>query len=405
VVPIAVELVPEEKVRICREIRLDSIVSSSGSSKVFEGLHEENGCTLPDDVVFILVKSRREHPPGFSDLNAAFVRFTSGTTSASKGVILSHETVYDRIHAANDVLRIGGGDTVVWLLSMSYHFTVSIVSYLSFGATIVVCRDHFGSTIINTAADSRATLIYGSPVHYNAMVKSRSLRLLPDLRIAISTATQLRIETAEVFLSRFGLQLSEAYGIIEVGLPCINLHSPVEKAGSVGRPLPAYEIRMMDVGLGTDLKVIEFRGKGFLDAYYDPWKTREEIMPSGWFATGDLGKLDEEGYLTILGRSKEMISVAGMKFFPQETEAILESHPSVREAYVFPQASDRFGEVPHAQVVLVEGIDKPAACSDLKNYCKRQLSFFKIPERIEFTDRLPRTASGKLIRQRSEAAQ
>jgi len=404
VVPIAVELVPEEKARICREIRLDSILSGSGSSKVFEGLQEENGSELWADVAFIPMKPCREHPPGFSTLNAAFVRFTSGTTSASKGVILSHETVFDRICAANDVLQICSADKVVWLLSMSYHFTVSIVSYLSFGATIVVCRDHFGTTIIDMAADSGATFIYGSPVHYRAMAKSRSTRPLPHLRIAISTATQLRTETAKAFRKRFGIPLSEAYGIIEVGLPCINLDNPVDKAGSVGRPLPTCEIRMKDLGVGTDLKAIEFRGKGFLDAYYDPWRTREETMPDGWFATGDLGKLDDEGYLYILGRSKEMISVAGMKFFPQETEAVLESHPAVREAYVFPLPSGMFGEVPHAQVVLEKEFENQITCSELRDFCRQQLSLFKIPEKIVFTDRMPRTASGKLIRQRSESA-
>src|SRR4029077_1038435 len=124
-------------------------------------------------------------------------------------------------------------------------------------------------------------------------------------------------------------------------LPCINVAGESEKRGSVGRPLPAYEIRMRVVDEYTnDLKAIDVRGKGLFDAYYSPWKTRAELMPQGWFETGDLGKLDEDGYLYIMGRSKEVISVGGMKVFPQEIETVLESHLAVKEACVFAQQHD-----------------------------------------------------------------
>ena len=400
VVPIAIELVPEEKRKICEDISLQSVICNVNAINIFKSFAEGEAKDLGENIVYNPIKSLREHPPGISDINTAFIRFTSGTTSASKGVILSHESVYERITAANGGLHIGRSDTILWLLSMSYHFTVSIVSYLSFGATIVVCRDHFGSTIIRTAARHKATFIYGSPVHYNSMAQNSGSQMLPDVRLAISTATQLRGDIADAFFKRFGIPLNEAYGIIEVGLPCINIDKPFEKRGSVGRTLPAYQLRLHDIGLGPGLKSIKVRGKGFLDAYYDPWQTRKDIMPDGWFATGDLGKLDGEGYLYILGRSKEMISVAGMKFFPQETEVVLESHPCVKEAYVFPSASERFGEVPNAHVVLEEGLKETPSSSELRGYCKQHLTYYKIPEVIEYVDALPRTASGKLIRQK-----
>jgi len=400
IVPIAVELVPEEKRKICEDISLQSIISHVSALNVFKPILEGEPITLGRNIVFVPIRILRKHPPAFSDINAAFVRFTSGTTSASKGVILSHETVYERITAANEGLHISKTDTILWLLSMSYHFTVSIVSYLSFGATIVVCRDHFGSTLIQTAAKQKATFIYGSPVHYKSMAQNRGSQMLPNVRLAISTATQLRAEIADAFLKRFGIPLNEAYGIIEVGLPCINLDKPIQKRGSVGRALPAYQLRLQDIGLGLELQAIEVKGQGVLDAYYDPWRTRKDIMPDGWFATGDLGKLDDEGYLYILGRSKEMISVAGMKFFPQETETVLESHPCVKEAYVYASFSERFGEVPNARVVLEGGIEERPTASELKEHCKQHLTYFKIPEVIEYVDTLPRTASGKLIRQK-----
>lgn len=401
VVPIPVELVPEEKHSICHDICLDCVVSKSETVRVIGPF--QNGDLIPilDNTVVVPVKRFREHPAAFSHVNAAFLRFTSGTTGTSKGVVLSHETIYDRIHAANDGLRIGSGDRIIWLLSMSYHFAVSIVSYLSFGATIVLCRNHLGATIIQATAESSGTLIYGSPVHYELMAQDRSSLQIPSLRMAISTAIALQSEIAEAFYNRFKTPLTEAYGIIEVGLPCINLDNPLGKRGSVGRVLPAYEIRLEDVGLGNDLKAIKFRGKGFLDAYYDPWQTRAEIMSDGWFATGDLGALDAEGDLYILGRSKDMINVGGMKFFPQEVESVLESHPAVQEACVFAHYHRRLGETPHAQVVLEQTVEKLPTVGELRDYCRQYVTPFKIPEQIQFVNTLPRTASGKLIRQDS----
>ncbi len=401
VVPIPVELVPEEKHRIGREICLDTIISKLGMYSVIEGF--QNGKPMPifEDIIVVPVKSFREHPPNFFSINPAFLRFTSGTTGASKGIVLSHETVYDRIHAANDGLCIGPEDRITWLLSMAYHFTVSIVSYLSFGATIILCKNHLGATIIQTTASNKGTIIYGSPVHYQFMAQDRSSLMLPDLRLAISTTTSLQAEIAEAFYHRFEIPLIEAYGIIEVGLPCISLNNDKYKLGSVGRVLPTYELHMEDVGLGNELRAIHLRGKGFLDAYYEPWQTREEIMPNGWFVTNDLGRLDDEGYLYISGRSKDVINVGGMKFFPQEVEKVLESHPAVKEACVFPHHHKRLGDVPHAEVVFAKNNKNPPTVNELKDYCRQCLTGYKIPEDIRFVDALIRTASGKLIRSES----
>ncbi|MGD8823291.1 MAG: class I adenylate-forming enzyme family protein, partial [Anaerolineales bacterium] len=369
VAPIAVELVSEEKEAVCRGIYLTAVISRTSAPQVFAPFQSGTPVPLGGNVVLIPLKPGRGHPDGFTKVNPAFLRFSSGTTGASKGIILSHETIHDRIQAANVALQLGPDDRVVWLLSMSYHFAVSIVAYLTFGATILLCRNHFGSTIVKTTAEHQGTFIYGSPVHYDLMAHDRSGTLLPGVRLAISTAMYLRDEIAESFYRRFNLPLSEAYGIIEVGLPCINHDRPLEKRGSVGRVLPDYEIRIEDAGLGEDLGAIKLKGKGFLDAYYNPWQPRDDIMADGWFATGDLGYLDADGYLFIQGRSKEIINIGGMKFFPQEVETVLESHPAIREACVFPHKDNRMGEVPYAQVVLQTADAEPTREDELKDYC------------------------------------
>ena len=237
VTPIAVELVNEEKEAVCEGIHITAVISSEKTKQVFSSFQAGAPTPLGDKVVLIPFSPENEHPAGFTRVNPAFLRFSSGTTGTSKGVILSHETIHDRIQAANVALQLGPDDRVVWLLSMSYHFAVSIVAYLTFGSTILLCRNHFGSTIVRTTAAHQGTFIYGSPVHYDLMAHDSSGTPLPSVRLAISTAMYLRDDIAESFYQRFKLPLSEAYGIIEVGLPCINNDRPLEKRGSVGRCL------------------------------------------------------------------------------------------------------------------------------------------------------------------------
>lgn len=399
VVPIGVELTAEEKQDICTGIFLTGVITLDSAADVFVQYQDDAPIPITDGVVFLRFKPGQCHPEGFVNLNPAFLRFSSGTTGASKGVILSHETIYDRIHAANLALNLGPEDRVVWLLSMTYHFAVSIVAYLSFGTSIILCQNHFGSTIVKTTARHRGTFIYGSPVHYDLMSHDRSNTMLPEVRLAISTAMYLRNEIAESFQIRFNLYISEAYGIIEIGLPCINHDNPREKRGSVGKVLPNFDIKIEDVGFGEELGTINIKGKGVLDAYYNPWAPRSDIMPDGWFATGDLGYLDEEGYLFIQGRSKEIINTGGMKFFPQEVETVLESHPSIKEACVFSHKDKRMGEIPYARIVRESDSSEQLNEKSLIDYCAIHLAPYKLPEKIEVVEELAHTASGKLIRQ------
>lgn len=394
VVPIATEIVDDERSEIFRKIRIDAVMTTTRTSGLFDEVAGE-GHLIAGGIIVRPVRSPLVHPAGFLDVDAAFIRFTSGTTATAKGVVLSHATVHDRIHAANDALAINAADTVIWLLSMSYHFTVSIVSYLTFGATIILCSDHFGETIVEEAAANGATLIYGSPQHYSYMLADKTATRLADLRLAISTASSLKSEIATGFFKRFGVALSQAYGLIEVGLPCINLLGETAKPGSVGRLLPAYRLRMRDVP-ESELKAIDLAGPGIVDAYYNPWLSRDEIMPEGWFETGDMGFLDEDGYLIIAGRSKEMISVGGMKFFPRDVETVLESHPAIAEAYVYSEPSSRLGEIPRASVRLRPGVTVDPA--ELRHYCLARLSSYKVPQQIDVVAELPKTASGKLRR-------
>jgi long-chain acyl-CoA synthetase len=346
--------------------------------------------------VLLPVRSPRPHPPGFRELNAAFIRFTSGTTGASKGVVLSHETIAERIAAANAALGLGPADRVLWVLSMSYHFTVSIVAYLTYGASVVLPANHFAAAIVAAAAEHSATLLYASPLHYSLLADYPQGAPLPHLRLAISTTAALDEPVGERFFQRYGRRISQALGIIEGGLPCVN--SSAERWGSVGRVLPPYRLKLDEAELEDGLREVLLGGPGFLDAYYHPWQTRSEIMPDGWFRTGDAGLVDRDGYLFLRGRTKDVISVMGMKFFPYEVEQALAAHPLVRAASVFSRRDPRSGEQVHARVVVAGQTPAQELEQALRQHLRLRLATYKVPERIEFVAALPQTASGKILR-------
>jgi long-chain acyl-CoA synthetase len=397
VVPIPTELAPGEKLEILQRIALTFVITDAGHATLFASFTRGQAAPLQGRYHLCAVTSPRSHPPEIHDIASAFIRFTSGTTGAAKGVVLSHDTIRDRIEAANEVLRLGPADRIVWLLSMSYHFAVSIVSYLTFGATVVLVPNSLGATVLQAAHHRRGTVIYASPLHYAWMTAAAGPNALSSLRLAVSTTTALDEVTAHRFHFRFGIPLAQALGVIEIGLPCINVDFALEAPEGVGRVLPAYQMKLCEIGLGPHQQEICFRGKGILDAYYDPWQPRTAFLRNGWFHTGDVGELDSAGCLFVRGRIKDVINVGGMKLFPQEVEAVLLAHPAVASACVLPSPDERMGEVPMARVELQPGTAPAAVEEELLAICRQRLAAYKVPQRIELVASLKRTASGKVM--------
>jgi len=399
VTPIPRELTIPEKQQIFQHIYIDAVISSADLLDQLSTSIQPDHLSLAYQARFAKTNPVGKAPPQLAEINPAFIRFTSGTTGDAKGVVLSHESVYARIHAANQALQLNEDDRILWLLSMDYHFTVSIVAYLTFGATIILPKNSFGVTLLNAAMRHKATVIYGSPTHYHLMIQDETGACLPnELRLAIVTTTALRAEIADIFYARFGRVLNETYGIIELGLPAINVSNLYEKQGAVGRVLTAYELRL-DCPPEDDQGEIMLRSSGMLDAYYSPWKSRDAVLQqnNGWFRTGDLGRLDEDGFLYIVGRIKELISVGGMKFFPDEVESVLECHPAIQAASVFGVQAGQWGEKVVAHLVLETGNSVPTE-GELKAFCKQSLTTHKIPGSFQWIDQLAYTASGKKIR-------
>jgi long-chain acyl-CoA synthetase len=341
----------------------------------------------------------------FRALGPAYLRFTSGTTSARKGVILGHATILARLAAANRALRIGPEDRVMWLLPMAHHFVVSILLYLGEGATVLLPSGSLARTILAFAARERPTVFYASPYHYRLLGKDSSEIGLGSVRLAISTADGLHPSVAETFSARFGLPIAQALGIIEVGLPVANLVSSAAKPGALGRPLPDFDVWLRGedgrpvVGPTSPERTGEIciRGPGMLDAYLDPWLPAARILEPDGFRTGDQGWFDADGDLTLAGRRASRISMAGMKFFGEEIEAVLALHPGVRESRVFAREHPHLGEIPVAEIVAVDPAAPPSR-QDLVAHCRAALAGYKIPREFRVVDALPRTATGKLAR-------
>lgn len=336
----------------------------------------------------------------FSALDPAFVRFSSGTTGKSKGVVLSHAKLKERVVAANAALEIGPGDRVVWMLPMAHHFAVSIVLYLYHGACTVISGSHLAGHVLELAEATRATVVYGAPFHHALLAADRGGFAWPDLRLAVTTAAPLSADVASGFRKRFGKPLVQGFGIIEIGLPLLNTGGAWDSPTALGRPLPAYDVELRDeeglpvaVGCVGELWI---KGPGMFDAYLSPWQTLEECCVEGWFATGDLAVTDAAGRVYLRGRRKSVLNVNGMKVFPEEVESVIEKHHAVRRCRVLGTNHAVLGVVTAAEVVPEAG--QTVAERELIQWCRRFLAVYKVPVRIRFVDELPMTASGKIRR-------
>lgn len=341
-----------------------------------------------------------------SGKHVAFIRFTSGTTGTCKGVVLTHEKIIQRIYCVNKVLDIDSKDAILWFLPMAHHFVSTIILYLSKGAAIVLVNGPWTGSVLKMANRFKATILYASPFHYSLLANDPSGLMLPDVRLAISTTMHLPDAIYKKFVDRYGISIVQAYGIIEIGLICINTASPAEKSGSVGKVLPDYEIKIQQNAesyiRGRQSGEIFFRGPGFFDAYFDPWIDAGALMVDGWFETGDIGWIDDEGYVYICGRKNDVINKAGMKVFPLEIEDQLNSHPGISECCVYGIPHERQGEMIAADIVLDTG-EKILTEFDIKAYCDQKMASYKIPEVIRIVGYLRKTpVTSKIVRAKSE---
>jgi long-chain acyl-CoA synthetase len=389
VVPLPTECTAEEIAEITTAMELAGRLSPAPA---------ETAVPLGPDCFF--TKFHPPQPPDNHGLNLAFIRFTSGTTSARKGVALAHETIRDRVTSANRAFGIGPDDTVIWCLPMAHHFLITIVLYLSVGATVVLARHVLAKPFLEAINRWKGTVLYAAPFHFAMLARDNSELKVTSVRLAVSTTCALPQSVAEDFYRRFEISLVQALGVIELGLVSLNTDDPRGRWNSVGRPAGDVRVRIHNPdaeGCGE----VAVAGPGIFDAYVAPWVPREQVLRDGEFFTGDIGRMDVDGYLFLLSRQTAVINLAGRKVFPEEIEAVLNRHPAVRESRVYGRAHSHLGEVVEAELVL----DPPDANLDsVREFCRVHLAAYKIPTRFTLVAALPRTPVTGKIRRAAAAA-
>jgi long-chain acyl-CoA synthetase len=401
-VPLAANLTGPEMAQILSDVEVNGCLSSPEGIRRAHGPPSEPAVIsggMCDGFTFQWIDREIEGPPELRALNPAFIRFTSGTTASAKGVVLSHEATLARIEAADRVLGLTAADRILWMLPLAFHFAVTIVAYVRAGARIVMCPDTLPGRLIEAMVRWRTSVLYASPLHFERMGHVPARGPLSSLRLALSTSAPITPAVMDRFESRFAVPVGQAYGIIEAGLPCINVGADGIPSTSVGRAVPGYEVGVFSdqggrlaAGVAGEIGV---RGPGLFSAYYRPWRRREQVTRDGWFLTGDIGHLDGRGALTLQGRKKAVIFVAGLKFFPEEVEACIDQFPGVKESKVFGRPHPRLGQVPCAEIAL----DSPGIEMDaLRTHCVRLLSPYKVPLEFSVVTAVERTPGGKISR-------
>ncbi len=332
--------------------------------------------------------------------DAAFIRYTSGTTGSSKGVVLTHKSIAKRVEIAQAALNLTSDDAVLWVLSMAFHFLVTILVYIRSGAKIILCRDLLAQTIINDANKYKASFLYASPMHFRLLAADSSGKTMESLKVAISTSSGIPINIADAFNNRFNLPITQAYGIIEAGLPLIDNLSENVETESVGHPVSGFLVSIFDDNkqqlVEGEIGHLAITGAGMFDAYLKPWQTAEQVMGNGWFMTGDLAKFEKDGRITICGREKTMINVSGNKVFPEEVEVVLNSHENILEAHVFGHSHPLMGEIVCADVRIKENTELDV--ENILKFCRHQLSYYKVPQQLNQVAKIVHTQSGKIKR-------
>ncbi|HLW18625.1 MAG TPA: long-chain fatty acid--CoA ligase [Actinomycetota bacterium] len=343
------------------------------------------------------------------DGDLAALPYTSGTTGKPKGAMLTHGNLMANIEQMHRVplLTEAETDVVLLVLPMFHIYALNVSLGLTFrvGATAVL-QERFDPVASLDAIERHGiTVLFGAPPMFVAWLSTPNVekRNLSSVRLAVSGAAPLPGPVLEDFKRRLGITIWEGYGLTETA-PGVtsNAMGSDAKPGSIGKPLPDVELRLLDeqgdeVEEGDPGEIV-VRGPNVFKGYWHDDPATEEATRGGWFHTGDVAYEDEDGYLFLVDRKKDLIIVSGFNVYPREVEEALYRHPKVAEAAVVGIPHPYTGEAVKAVVVLKPGTT--ATEEEIIEFCKRSIARFKCPQVVEFVDKLPHTDTGKILRRR-----
>jgi malonyl-CoA/methylmalonyl-CoA synthetase len=335
----------------------------------------------------------------------AVIAYTSGTTGRSKGAMLLHRNLVANAEAVCTAWRWSADDVLLLALPLFHTHGLMVGAHGTFftGASAELHRKFDAAAVYDALLEGRVTMFFGVPTMYARLVReaeARAERPKP-LRLYVSGSAPLSPQIFEKFERLFGERILERYGMAETIMNLTNPHDGERRPGTVGQPFPGQEARVVDIKTREPLNPgeigeIEVRGPHVFAGYWNrPDATEESFDKDGWFRTGDLGFVGEDGYFTITGRSKELIISSGYNVYPREVEEVVEECPGVSEVAVVGLPDPEFGERVVAAVVRD---DPNLSAEKVVDFCRQDLAGYKKPRQVVFVDALPRNALGKVLK-------
>jgi len=338
----------------------------------------------------------------------ALLQYTGGTTGKPKGVMLTHYNLVSNVQMCTSWIYKLEKDqeTVLGILPFFHVYGMTTVMNLSimFGAKMILMPKFDPESVLKTIEKLKPTLFPGAPTIYIGLLNHPDLEKydLSSIKACISGSAPLPVEVQQQFERVTKGKLVEGYGLTESS-PVTHANFLWEKriSGSIGVPWPDTEAMIVKEGTLEELPVgeageIAVRGPQVMKGYWNREEQTKKTLIDGWLLTGDMGRVDEEGYFFVVDRKKDMIIAGGLNIYPREVEEVLYEHPDIAEAAVFGVPHDYRGETVKAVIVSKSG--QPLDEKELNKYCRKNLAAYKVPRIYEFREELPKTAIGKVLK-------
>ena len=402
-VPLNYLLPPQELAYIIKDSGMSALITSQFFAQAVAAvkpLFGDRGVILmADDPAFAPATSTAV---SVSYRDPALYLYTSGTTGKPKGVVLTHNNLSSNVESCQRAGGFDNRDSFLCLLPFfhTYAITGTILLPLLNGSKMVLVDRFQPLKVMKLIEDHAVSVFLAIPSMYRVLAQTEGDFDLKSVRFPISGGEPLPVAVAEAFEKRFGVPIFEGYGQTEAS-PVVSLNVPEKrKLGTVGSALPGVEIAIWDDNkspVGIDVVgEIMVRGENVMQGYYNLPDETAKTITQEWLHTGDLGKMDAEGFVTITGRKKDLIISAGENIYPREIEEVLAQHPKVKEVAVIGVKDEVRGEVPKAFVIAREGMT--ADEKELRQFCRENLAGYKVPKHIELVPDLPRTPTGKVLK-------